>query len=121
MSYNVSTVVVISNKDFRISAGDLRALHDQFESDLPEQNWISDNLEEAEGVSPDEVSILIETPWWIGGWSGNSIDTMVAALKRTRGKIEFVLVWENGDNFDGYRVSDGNVERVDVQLKLMGG
>lgn len=113
MSFNPGSIKRIAGDDLTILNEDLKQLVTQYEKDLPEDCFITDNKTMSSSNSPTRT---IRRLAWSGEGSGSSFDAVLvkAVLPRTRGIADFIVTWEDGDTHTGLRVVNGVVTQHEV-------
>ncbi len=87
---------------------DFNLLREKHGYEAPESSFFED------GLAPDGVLPMV----WHGGGSGRSYDSLIDCLCHTKGNADLLLVWNQGDTFQGIRVVDGVVTEHTVKHRL---
>lgn len=121
MSYNVTTFNVKETNNFRISIIDVlsnKALHHynfalQFDGDF--KLCCSESTITLSGETNGEFNI---TDMSIMGESSGYIfeDVVVPLLKKTKGTMKSMIVWEGGDSVEKIEVDNGTVRRDEITI-----
>lgn len=86
--------------------------------DLPENCF----LKELGNDVPDKHGYVKIDPkkfWWCNCWSGNSYNFFIKEVgTKIQGKLEAVIIWENGEFSTGLKIKDGLVSQPEVKIKL---
>lgn len=119
MSCNISKVHVVSGGHLRIASLDLLSLLRK----RPEWEWVPDQnlIDEAVKNEPDENGeIELREFLWHGECSGNGYEDVLIKqiLPLTKGSIDLVFIWEDGDSVSGLQVRDGVATECTVDFVL---
>ena len=120
MAYNIGFVEYIGEGRLRINAEKRRKLCKSFGEDIATQNFLDDDdyVEEVEELPGRTEELLIAKPFWVGTWSGNTVENFYKALAETYGTADLLLTWAEGDSYTGLRVVDGKVTEHEVVFTL---
>jgi hypothetical protein len=116
MSYNVDDVSYLSGQ-LTIGRKVARVFMEEHER-LPDINPLEYGDIDLSDSLPDDEQLPLAHPHWNGEGSGHGIEDFEALLSLTKGTADLLLVWEGGDTFTGYRVTDGKVEEKEVLIRL---
>lgn len=121
MSYNVDSIEVIAQDNFRLPVEFIAALRKEIGDDFPEL-WLlyedahPDNNSHFEDVDSYRYFRRIN---WQGDGSGYSWDKFTdVVLPKFKGSADLLVCWEGGDSYSGLRIRDGKVARHRVVMTL---